>query len=281
VGILDEVISMKSRGISDSEVIKNLREQGISPSEINEALNRAQIKSAVSADENSKTNSEGMEQSIMNSEEEPDHLPTEGDINDFDLTPPPVSGFKGRLTKEIPENSEEIYEPQEAYYPQQQYLQEQGGYAPAPQPGYEQQEYSESMGSIDTDTIIEISEQVVSEKNRPIQKKIEEMEEFRVLTQTRIDYISDRLKKIETIIDKLQAAILEKIGSYGQGIENVKKEMNMMQGSFSKMVNNLADRADEKYSRQNKSTPVEEEDSNSSDIPINNPKKVQRKVSKR
>jgi hypothetical protein len=277
MGILDEVTSMKSRGISDSEVIKNLREQGISPSEINDALNRAQIKSAVSGNENSKTNSEGMEQSIMNSEEEPDHLPTEGDISDFELTPPQVTGFRGRLTKEIPENSEEMYEPQEAYYPQQQYAQTQE-YA-APQPGYNQQEYLESMGNIDTDTIIEISEQVFSEKNKPLQKKIEEMDEFRVLTQTRVDYISDRLKKIETIIDNLQASILEKIGSYGHGIENVKKEMNMMQGSFSKMINNVADRSDEKYSRQNKSPSIEED--NSSDIPISNPKKAARRISKK
>jgi len=276
MGILDEVISMKSRGISDSEVIKNLRDQGISPSEINDALNRAQIKTAVSSDENSKTNSEGMEQSIMSSGEEPDHLPTEGNIGDFELTPP-IAGFRGRLTKEIPENSEEMYEPQEAYYPQQQYLQTQE-YA-APQPGYAPQEYADSMGSIDTDTLIEISEQVFSEKNKPLQKKIEEMDEFRVLTQTRIDYISERLKKIEAIIDKLQASILEKIGSYGQGIENVKKEMNMMQGSFSKMVNHVADRSEEKYSRQNVSQSIPQD--NPPNIPIRNSKKTTRKISKR
>ena len=56
------------------------------------------------------------------------------------------------------------------------------------------------------------------------------------LLQARVENISERLKKIETTIDKLQIAILEKVGSYGQNLESVKKEMSMMQDSFSKMV---------------------------------------------
>ena len=65
--------------------------------------------------------------------------------------------------------------------------------------------------------------------------------------QTKIDNISDRLKRIESNIDTLQAEILERVGSYGRGIEGVKKEMSMMQESFGKIVNNLADKAEEKH----------------------------------
>jgi len=42
------------------------------------------------------------------------------------------------------------------------------------------------------------------------------------------------------LIETLQIKILEKIGSYGQSIESVKKEMNMMQDSFAKMVPDIA-----------------------------------------
>jgi septation ring formation regulator EzrA len=48
--------------------------------------------------------------------------------------------------------------------------------------------------------------------------------------------IDERLRKIENIIEKLQLSILEKIGSYGQNLESVKKEINLMQDSFSKFV---------------------------------------------
>jgi hypothetical protein len=276
MGILDEVMNMKSRGTSDSEIIKNLQEQGISPSEINDALSRAQIKNAVSS-ENAGANSEGMEQSIMGSEEEPDRLPTEGNISDADLTPPVPGGFRAPatqryVTKELSGGeSEGMYEPQEAYYPQQQY---------SPQEYAQQQGsgYAQSMGGMDTDTLIEVAEQVFSEKNKPLQKKIEEMNEFRALTQTRIDYISERLKKIEAIIDNLQASILEKVGGYGQGIENIKKEMNMMQNSFGKVINNVADRSEEKKYNY---APSPDSASSQNDILVRKSKKTTRKTSKR
>ncbi len=270
MGILDEVMNMKSRGIPDSDIIRNLQEQGISPSEINDALNRAQIKNAVSSEGSIAPGSEAMEQSIMGAGEEPDRLPTEGNISDFELTPPTPMGLRGKATKEISGESEDTYETQEAYYPQPQYSQQEY----APQQGYS---YAPSSGIMDTDTLIEVAEQVFLEKNKPLQKKIEEMNEFRVLAQTRIDYLSERLKKIEAIIDNLQASILEKVGTYGQGIENIKKEMNMMQDSFSKVINNAADRSEER-TRQQQSIP---QYNNQNNISISKTKKTTRKISKR
>ena len=85
--------------------------------------------------------------------------------------------------------------------------------------------------------MIEVSEQVFSEKIREIQKKVEGMNEFKTLAQTKIEDIANRLKRIETTIDKLQIAILEKIGSYGKNLDGIKKEMSMMQDSFGKVVN--------------------------------------------
>ena len=93
-----------------------------------------------------------------------------------------------------------------------------------------------------TDTIIEIAEQVFSEKVRKIQKQLEEMNEFKTLAQTKIEHATERLKRIEATIDKLQIAILEKIGSYGKSLESIKKEMSMMQDSFGKMVPSLAEK---------------------------------------
>ncbi len=260
MGVLDQVMGLRNRGVSDQEIIRTLQEQGIPPVAINDAFSRAQIKNAVNM-----RGTEGMQHSVMGSEEDIDseRLPVEGleggTLSDIDLTPPiPGGGYMGQYqmpaesTREVADDSGEMYEPQEASYPQQQYQQFQE-YAPqaeqqyqqfqeyAPQAGYQ---YQNAGGMIDTDTMIEVSEQVFSEKNRPLQKKIEDMNEFRALAQTNIDHISERLKKIEAIIDRLQASILEKVGGYGQGIESVRKEMNMMQDSFSKMVNNIAEKSE-------------------------------------
>ena len=59
------------------------------------------------------------------------------------------------------------------------------------------------------------------------------------MTGKRIDNIDDRLKKIEEVIDLLQKAIINKIGSFGDNIEQIKEEMGMMQESFSKALPNM------------------------------------------
>lgn len=271
MGILEQVTELKGKGIPDQEIIGKLKEQGISPKEINNALSQAKIKEAVSSEGN-----QGGTPSMMGPEKG-ETLPTEGSISDEDLMPPPSpSGFQARQKKLGPMHKE-VSEGQEEYVPQpmpQSQVQEQGEYSQSPY----QQQYGEgnypqeyaggyegyeagypgyaSQGVSDTDTMIEIAEQVFSEKTKAIQKQLEDLNEFKVLMQAKIDNISDRLKRIEINIDTLQAEILEKVGSYGRGIEGVKKEMSMMQESFGKVVNTLADKAEEKKHKHAAHHPV-------------------------
>jgi len=252
MGVLEQVMELKRRGIPKNEIISKLREKGASPNSITEALNQAKIKSAVSSGEDI-TNK--MEPSIMGSEgaePPPRALPTEGGISDIDLTPTPqkyqTPQLQRKSTPVVQEVSDEEYvpQPQGEFYPnqgQQQYQQDQ--YQPEqymPQEYSPQQEYEPTSGISDTDTIIEITEQVFFEKIKTIQKQVEDLNEFKVLAQTKIDNISDRLKRIELNIDRLQAEILEKVGSYGRGLEGIKKEMGMMQQSFGKIVNTVAEK---------------------------------------
>ncbi|MGA2130421.1 MAG: hypothetical protein ABSG05_02285 [Candidatus Pacearchaeota archaeon] len=289
MGALDQVVDLKNKGVSDQEIIQKLTEQGLAPADITDALSRAQIKSAVSNLDEQGDSTEGMEHSILGNEDEPDRLPTEGDITDADLTPPspgmgygrPMMGMPAKITKEIP--GEDMYEPQNAFYPQQQYQQ-----YPEMQDQSQQQGYGYApMAAPDTDTMMEVAEQVFSEKNKPIQKKIDEMNEFKVLTQSKVDYISERLKKIESIIDSLQSSILDKVEGYGDGLESIKKEMGMMQDSFGKVVNNLADRAEEKRPvfRQQQPAPVQQpiqrEEDNKGNILVQKSKKTIKKISRR
>ena len=90
--------------------------------------------------------------------------------------------------------------------------------------------------------MIEIAEQVFAEKIRKIQKQLEDLNEFKTLADTKLTHATNRLRRIEETIDKLQMAILEKVGSYGRGLDSIKKEMSMMQDSFSKTLPTLAHR---------------------------------------
>ena len=132
---------------------------------------------------------------------------------------------------------EETYTPQPnypapQYAPQQEYSENY-----APQQNYPQETYESYAPSYDSDVMIEIAEQVFLEKIKKIQKSVDEVSEFKTLAQVKIDDISERLRRIEAIIDKLQISILEKVGSYGKDLETTKKEMSMMQDSFRKVIN--------------------------------------------
>ncbi len=181
MGIIDQISEMQAQGLPDDQIVRTLQEQGISPKEINDAINQVQIKNAVSSED------------VSNS--------------------PPA--------------------------PNQQASQEMGEYAP--QPGQEQQYYQEdpnyapSTGG-DTETIIEVAEQVFMEKIQKIEKKVDAFSEFKSLSEVKITNLEERLGRIEKIIDKLQISILEKVGSYGKKLDSTKKEMDMMQDSFRKVV---------------------------------------------
>lgn len=215
MGALEQLNQLRSQGFPDESIMQNLKEKGFSPKEINDAFNQSQIKQAVSDDY-----------------PEPPKSPEyqEEDYNQ---------------NQQAGGNLQEAQNQGDVYYPQPQ-----GNYSPQ----YQGQEDYYAPGNFDTSTIIEISEQVVSEKMHDIQKKIDDLSELGSLMKTRVDGILERVKNMEKIIDSLQVSILQKVGSYGGNIEGIKKEMSMMQDSFRKMVPSLARHAEARMQRQPKET---------------------------
>ena len=198
MGVLEQVMQLKNQGMNDSDIVNNLQQQGISPKEITDAVNQAQIKNAVA------------------SENPPAPQETSSTA---------AAGAETPYTPQTQEAGAE-YTPQEAgEYPQT----EQGAGAYYPEQGV-------PAPTTDSDTIIEISNQVFSEKIKEIKKNISEFNEFKTIFQTKVDGIDERLKKIEKIIDTIQIKILEKVSSYGEELSSTKKEMSMMQDSFKKLA---------------------------------------------
>ena len=154
--------------------------------------------------------------------------------------------------KKVRETEEETYTPKpEADYSKEEYSkeesQQQSQEQDYPQPSQESYDnYDYASSSYNSDVMIEIAEQVFQEKTKKIQKQISEINEFKTLAETKIENISERLKRIETMIDKLQISILEKVGSYGNNLETTKKEMGMMQDSFRKVMNSENKRSQKK-----------------------------------
>lgn len=217
MGTLDEVTSLRGQGISDNEIIASLRGRGVSPKEISDALAQAQIKNAVGSAE------PGMEGSIM-------------DAGEPGVTQAPSAGgeYAGETVEQTGYDNaggveQADYDTVGAEAPQMGAVDNYGvgdaGYA---------DDYGGYGG--DTDTIIEVAEQVFIEKSKKMKKQLSENSEFKILAESKIEDISNRLRRIENSMDKLQSAILEKVGEYGSGLQSIKKEMDMMQDSFKKVV---------------------------------------------
>jgi len=99
---------------------------------------------------------------------------------------------------------------------------------PNQQQGYPQQQYS----SMSSDTVSEIAEEVVAEKFFNIKKELEKVIEFRTEVQAKMEYLDERLKRIEKIIDRLQLSVLQKVGDYMTNVEDIKKELDEVQKTF-------------------------------------------------
>ena len=212
---------MREQGIPEEEIARVLSEQNVSPKAIRDALGQSRIKEAVS-DENS-----------MRRNEE--------DIGGQDFYTPPSPS--GRNPVPYPKTQEEENYGEYAPQPSEEYYQQPQPYPPVSQEFYPQEGYDEYYsGGTDTDTMMEVAEQVFSEKIKKIQNQIEDMTEFRTIAQTKINSLSERLNRIESVIDRLQAAILQRIGDYGSTLDSIRKEMSMMQDSFGKMIPAIAER---------------------------------------
>ena len=214
MALAEQIKEMINTGMQEQEIVQRLTEQGISPLEINQSLEQARIKSAVSRDESAMAQQSG-------------EMQTE--------SIPPGEMQPSVMESQAPqEPSQQPYSVQQEYQEYQPYVQETPQYS-------DYQPYAQT----DTNTITEIAESIAEEKITNFKKSLGNIEELKKLTGRRVEEIDERLKRIEKIIDLMQKSIISNIGNYGQAIENIQQEMSMMQNTFSKALNPLIDHARE------------------------------------
>lgn len=242
MGTLEKVIQLKNEGQTDAQIIENLRQHGISPREINEALSQSKIKSAV--------NEQGMipQQSLQ----------TTQDWESAEVTLPesPSAQMQPSMMQQASEDYPEIQQTQRRPQFQQpsQFTQPMqaipSSFQPsttsmpspeAPELGPYYPEYYEYPTETSVETINEIATQIVDEKTAQLKKQISLFTGFREEIALEVEKMNERLSKIENTLNQLQTAILRKIGDYGEDIQNIAKEMRLTQDSFSKILNPLTD----------------------------------------
>lgn len=241
---LEKVIDMKNRGNPETQIIQSLREQGISPREINEAISQSKIKNEIAGEpvfsksafgvNSSKNNSmaQSMRNNSSDSELHPSIMPSkQEDFSEFSTPVPQGQSMSNQPAQDYPV---QVYKNSTRAYPEN--VQETEQYA---EPYY--QEYQPT----DIETINDIAEQIVEEKNEKLKKQIASFTRFKEEIALEIEKINKRLERIENVFNEMQVAILRKIGQYGTDIKDMADEVHQTQESFSKIIDPLTDNINE------------------------------------
>lgn len=205
---VDQILEMEEQGKDDADIIAELTNQGLNPEQISNALNQAKIKGAVSSKSRGR-----------------DSYPEEENQPNI-----PFSA-RGRESMEqsimqSPSPSKDI--PPPVYSPYEPSLQSQ------------EQTYDYASSGIDTEAIEEIAEEIIGEKWNEAKSKISGIIEWKDYSNTRLSNIESKLKRIESLIDELQTALLGKVQRYEQNIKDLGTEMKSIQGAFSKVLSPLS-----------------------------------------
>jgi len=244
MAIIEEVMDMKRQGLPDANIIQALKDRGVSPREINEAISQSNIKSAINT--NPQDPNEG------------DEEPKDEKTNLQPSMMPPGEIRKQRNAPELQPTGED-----EEGYTEYDYAN-----PPAPQSSQNYQSYQapqypeyQTQQSVDVGIINDIAEQIVEEKNQRLKEQVSALIKVQGKIDSDLEIIKERVERLEKDFDKLQMAILEKVGSYGDNIQNISDEMRKSQESFSKMLNPILDKANQ---------------SQGSETPPNNPPKTEK-----
>jgi archaellum component FlaC len=217
---LDRIIEMQNQGLGEQDIISRLQSEGVSPREITTAINQARIKSAVSQDTTNQQVPEAPQTQMQS-------LP-QG--NQIQQAPEPMA----QQTQPLPQQPQDYQDP---YYQQDQYYSE-----------YPQEQYQQS--GINISTVNEIIEQKINETSNKLEKQITQEKSETSLIKKDVENLTKRLESIENSIEHLQKTIIGKIGEFGETGNLMRKELDNLHTTMSKMVNPLIDSHRKKHSTE-------------------------------
>ena len=200
MAILTDIQQMRSSGMSDEEILATLQARGVSPREIGEAITQSRVKEAV--------------------------------VGTIPETMAPTPGAPLAQEEYAPSQAiEQAQQPFQAEPAPAQYAAYPQAYSAGAEQYPQYQQYA-PQPQISTDIISEIADQIISEKLSPIKTQLEKVIDIKTTVDAKIEYIDERLKRIEKTIDRLQLSVLQKVGEYVTSTEDIKHELVEMQKSF-------------------------------------------------
>jgi len=206
---VNRVVQMQQQGMSDNDIVTTLKNEGVSPKDISDSLAQAKIKMAVSQEEPMTADNQAQQYA------EQQYVP-----------------------------QEQQYAPQEQQYAYPEQGQQQ--YAPQTQYAPQEQQYAyPEQNSMSIETMTEIIDRIIAEKLKEINQKIKPVIDFKTKAEEDIADLKERVKRMESMSDALQKAVIGKIGEFGQSTSMIHQDLENLHGTVSKLMNPLIDNYNE------------------------------------
>jgi predicted RNA-binding protein with RPS1 domain len=202
--LTDVIAEMRRYGYSDDQIIAYLQQQGISPKDIFDAINKLKVPAEKEKEEMP---------SIM---EAPAPTPTPTPTP----TPIPTPTAPPAPTAPAPTAAPAII-PTVPFSQEAPSIQVPTGY--------------------DVEALEAMIEGIIGEKWEILKRRIADIEELRKQIEAKILSIEERMKRVELNLDKIYLAILKRQDEQVKEIKAVGKEIDMLEEAFSKILKPLSE----------------------------------------
>jgi len=217
MGLSEEIQEMQREGRSENEIRSALVEDGVSPQRVDEIISEMRIKAAVMDNTGAPQQPTAQQTSSRLTQE---MAGAQESYSQTDFTPS-MFNPQDEQTQQVQQAQPQQYEAPVYQDPNAQY----GAQYADPY----QNQYQAGLSS---DTITEISEQVFTEKISSLKREVDKISDIKTTMSAKVEYLDERLKRIEKVIDRLQLSVLQKVGEYVTNVEDLKNEVIETQKSF-------------------------------------------------
>lgn len=234
---VNEVIALSRQGYTDADIIKYLRSEGYSSTEINDAVNQAKIKIELARTARMEAMPEGYEDY---SEETGEAFP---EVEEEETTPEelaPEEELRPSIMEQEEAPLEEVYAPEaEVPAPGEEAPTEAAGGAGYPAYGYGEAYYGAPALAAPAEAVEELVEEIINEKWEEFKAKVGDISELKRHIESRMKQLDDRIRRLELGFDKIQMTMMSQIQASGREVKTLETEVRAMQGAFSNILQPL------------------------------------------
>ncbi len=207
----DIILQLRQQGLSNSQIVQTLQQQGLRSNQIFDAMNSADMMPAGPVPGMSAPQQQAP---MQNMQQQMQSLPGAGKVGTELQMPPPMVGPSSQ-----------------SGMPQQI--------------GMQNNDSSIDITSADTEKIEEIVEAIVEEKWTELIKNVNKIIEWKEKTESRLVKIETEFDNLKHGFDNLHQGVLGKIGDYEHGLQEIGTDIKALEKVFQKILPTLTENVNE------------------------------------